>query len=259
MSSTQEQVIAACLNGNVEDLSALLKNLDTTAYHSDDLFKKMLQIAAASRQLSVVQHLLPQKPDSFTIDRDLAFAVAIGSSKDIYQAFYSFDPNFISIHFGHTGDAITVAVSDKNISVLTFLLDKGLDPNAGRFLSRWSPIAQAAIYSSREVILLLIRRGAVASGSNALQNAVEYDRLDSVEALLDAGVDVNDAPDYNHIPRMFDHLETPLHTAARCDNLRIMKKLLDRGADPTLRDSEGKTAIMRAHKAGRAVLHKAFQ
>ena len=86
---------------------------------------------------------------------------------------------------------------------------------------------------------------------------MKYDRLDSVETLLNAGVDVNNAPDYNHTPRGFDHLETALHTATRCDNLRIMKKQLERGADPTLRDSEGKTATMKAHKAGRAILHNA--
>ena len=251
MNSTQEQLLAACNDGNVKELHSLLSNLDGDARPNPALFQKMLRCAAKSSQLSAVQYLISHN-SSLTIDRETGLAVAIGGSVEIYEALYAIDSNIIKLHFGHTGDPITVAVSSSNIPVLSFLLDKGADPNAGRYLSRWSPINLAAQGSSEEIILLLLKHGAQASGSNALQNAVTTGRLDMVQALLKGGADVNDAPDYHHVPKLFDHLETSLHTAVRLGKLDMVEELLRNGANPGLSDSAGKTVEMRAQESGRA-------
>ncbi len=250
MGNTQEQILAACKDGDVEELRSLLNGLDGAGRQDPDLFKKMLQSAARSCQLSAVQYLISQN-SSFTIDRETGLAVATSGSIEIYEALYAIDPNVISLHFGHTGDPITIAVSSSNVPVLAFLLEKGADPNAGRYLSRWSPIALAAQGSSEGIIPLLMKHGAQTSGSNALQNAVTAGRLDFVEALLKDGADVNDALDYHHVPKLFDHMETPLHTAVRLAKLDMVAKLLQHGADPKLPDSKGKTVVMRAQEKGR--------
>jgi len=250
MGDTQDQILAACKAGDVEELRSLLNGLDGTGRHDPALFKKMLQTAAKSCQLSAVQYLISQNPP-FTIDRETGLAVATSGSVEIYKALHAIDPNVISLHFGHTGDPITMAVSSGNVPVLAFLLEKGADPNAGRYLSRWSPIALAAQGSSDGIILLLMKHGAQTSGSNALQNAVTADRLDVVETLLQGGADVNDAPDYHHVPKLFEHLETPLHTAVRLAKSDMVKKLLRYGADPNLPDSKGMTVMMRAQEKGR--------
>ena len=252
MSNTEEQILDACKDGRVEALDSLLSGLNESARHEPKIFMKMLQTAARSRQLSVVQYLISQN-SSFTIDRETGLAVADASSKEIYQALYMVDPNIINLHFGHTGDPVTVAVFLNSVPTLSFLLEKGADPNAGRFLSRWSPIALAAQGSSPEIIALLLEYGAQASESNALQNAVTAGRLDLVDALLKGGANVNDAPDYHHLPRLYDHIETPLHTAVRLGKLDMVEKLLQHNADPYLPNSEGKTVMVAARGKDRLI------
>ena len=258
MSDTHERILTTCDDGRVEELRSLLSDLDGDARQDPALFKKMLRRAAKSCQLSTLQYLISQNP-SFTVDRDTGLAVAIGGSVEIYEALYTVDKNIINLHFGHTGDPVTVAVSTSNVPVLSFLLEKGANPNAGRHLSRWSPINLAARGSSPEIIPLLTKHGAQTSGSNALQNAVKTGRPDLVQALLKCGADVNDAPDYRHLPRLFDHLETPLHTAVRLGKRDMVEILLQHGANPKLSDSEGKTVEMRAQENGRADIIEALR
>lgn len=64
------------------------------------------------------------------------------------------------------------------------------------------------------------------------RDAVWYNNIDDLAALLDAGLDVN-APDETS-------RETLLHTAAWRDRLVIARFLLERGADRSLMDKDGK-------------------
>ena len=45
---------------------------------------------------------------------------------------------------------------------------------------------------------------------------------------------------------------TALHIAAYCGNLAIAKRLLEGGADPTLRDKYGRTALDYARQYGKS-------
>ena len=236
----------------------LLGNMNDVDRQEPLLFKRMLQNAAKSAQIIIVQYLIIQNP-SFKIDREIGFAVAIGGSLEIYKALYTVDPNIVSLHFGHTGDPITVAIQSNNLPVLSYLLEMKADPNAGRYLSRWSPIALAASCSSEEVITLLVRYGAQVSQSNALQNAITADRRDLVRCLVTLSSDVNDTPEYLHVPKLSDRLETPLHAAVRAERLEMVRYFLNNGADPKFRDSEGKTVIQKAQEIRRADMVKALQ
>src|SRR5690606_32549169 len=64
------------------------------------------------------------------------------------------------------------------------------------------------------------------------RDAVWYNKPADLAALLDAGLDIN-APDETS-------RETLLHTAAWRDRLAIAQLLLERGADRTVRDKDGK-------------------
>jgi ankyrin repeat protein len=65
----------------------------------------------------------------------------------------------------------------------------------------------------------------------ALQFAAHYGQIGSVDTLLDAGVDIN-----ARLPRVYE--PTALHEAAWFNHRELVEHLLQRGADPTIKDTQ---------------------
>jgi hypothetical protein len=86
--------------------------------------------------------------------------------------------------------------------------------------------------------------GSDSVGNSTLSHAVQERHLEVVEELLRAGADVNTANRYGG---------TPLMTAVAFDaeSTAIMERLLDAGADIDLQNDGGETALMYAAKYGR--------
>ncbi len=242
MQDLQQEAFSACESGQVDQLRRTLANMNDVDRKQPDFFLSMLHTAAHYGQVTVVQCLVSQDT-SFKVDRETAVVIAGAKSRAIYEAVYTVDPDFINLDWGHGGDAILAAVTTNNIEVLSFLLDKKADVNAGRWLSKRPAIAVAAFMSTEEIVTALVHHGAKVSGSNALQEAASHGRLDVVRCLVDLGADVNDTPNYTRRLKPSDDPGTPLHSAARTGNLEIVRYLLDHGANAKLQDSEGKTVL----------------
>ena len=135
MRDLQKEALSACASGQLDKLRMILANVNDIDCRNPNFNMSMLRGAARSGQVSIVQYLATQDI-SVKIDRDTGLAIAIAGSRPIYEAVYTVDPDAVNLHFGHTGDPVTVAVSTNNIEVLSFLLDKGADVNAGRYLLR---------------------------------------------------------------------------------------------------------------------------
>jgi ankyrin repeat protein len=89
------------------------------------------------------------------------------------------------------------------------------------------------------MIDLLVRHGANADapdrdGHTPLMEAAFFSRADLVEQLIQCGVDVNHAAKNGW---------TALHWSACIDDSRSVTILLSAGADPGLRDDDGKTPL----------------
>jgi ankyrin repeat protein len=97
----------------------------------------------------------------------------------------------------------------------------------------------------RAVSVLLRRRADVnvadATGTTALQLAVQADRLDLIRLLIEAGADVKRANRYG---------VTPLHLAAVNGNAASTQRLIEAGADVNAVLPEGETALMTAARTG---------
>jgi len=133
---------------------------------------------------------------------------------------------------------------------LKLLLARGAEPSA-------AALSSAATFGHVDVVQALIAagasaRGTEASGINLLHWVVIADRPDVIPALIGAGVPLN-ATDQNGY--------TPLMYAASIDfgDTRSLTALLRAGADPNIRNNEGRTAREQAHHYGHAALEAALR
>ena len=116
------------------------------------------------------------------------------------------------------------------------------------------PLGLAAFFRRYDVLRLLLDRGAdvAAPARNklrvtALHSAVATDAApvdhEIVRMLLEAGAPVN-------VPHLGGG--TPLHTAAFVGDPTVVRLLLERGTDPSMRRDDGKTAAAIARERGNA-------
>jgi len=99
-----------------------------------------------------------------------------------------------------------------------------------------------------EVVEYLLKKGARPdtkdpSGSTALVRAIEVGDIDLVKLLIEYGADVN---------QVMRHLnETPLIYAAHYGDQLITAHLLENGADPLIKNTNGETAFGIAFRLGK--------
>ena len=165
----------------------------------------------------------------------------------------------------HQGfNALNYACQRENTKVVSFLIERGLDVNAG------GPIREAALYGGVEIVRLLLQHGAKvgpkSSGSDALAVAIGESHFDSAQLLLRYGADVNATEDrplteavLQGDPSMVLDLlkrgatvnagrgEALLMACADCDE-DLVAILLRHGADPRVQQSDGTTAFQAAHE-----------
>ena len=143
--------------------------------------------------------------------------------------------------------------------LVTWFLGHGADPGLrckGADITPLSWAVQSAPLST--VKLLLQHEGAIHNGQllHFASTRQLPDRVEVVAFLLDSGasesinnVMYQDKPD-DYLMNMYTDIGTPLHLAAKCGFLDLVKFLLSKGADPLVRDPRGKIALDRAQYAG---------
>jgi hypothetical protein len=171
--------------------------------------------------------------DDEGIDRlmNLATSNKLGPLEDILKAGVS--PNVMN-RYGHT--MLYYACDRNRLNLVKMLLSYGADPNV------WgdAPILKAAFLGERDIVNLLLDKGAdvtLASGSDTehlIHHCVKQGWYDEVEYILKHGERV-DVRNY--------HDNTPLIIAAGKNDLRMVKLLLDYGADPTKKGNLDRLAV----------------
>jgi uncharacterized protein len=192
-----------------------------------------------------------KKGDRATVDRMLDADPSLASAKDesgtsavllahyygkadVAAALLSRTPELDVFEAATAGDAKRVAA----------LVDA--DPALAEAVARdgYSPLGLASFFKRRDVVKVLLERGAKPSvpsrdqGFTPLHSAVATDAGDAiheiVRLLLDAGADPNAKSHEGG---------TPLHSAAFTGDLAIAKLLLASGADLEATDGKGRTAL----------------
>jgi ankyrin repeat protein len=145
-----------------------------------------------------------------------------------------------------------MSVENDDLDFLQFLLSRGADPNINHTLGMARSLEVAARDASIPVIETLMNAGSVVKGRRLLQYATIFGRTDVVAYLLDHGAAIDEIPDN---PDLTDHhitagLRNPLCEAAWRGQTAVLKLLLDRGADASIRDTNGKSALELAETEG---------
>ncbi|KAL8919570.1 MAG: hypothetical protein Q9208_006687 [Pyrenodesmia sp. 3 TL-2023] len=208
-----------------------------------------LLAAIQNNHPAVVSLLLDQ---GFIIGHEVVRAAIETRSFAILQAFLNHGWN-INKQLGPTmAPALSHVVED--IDLVRWFLAHGANPN-GRVPSWPSPLEVAARKAPLEVIETMIQHGGRAHPGNALPSAAQTslpNRTDVLAYLLDHGTSVN-VLEFEYDQEIFRlhwmrEFGTALHHAAKRGNDEIVKFLLERGADKSLKDSVGKTALQYAEE-----------
>ncbi|GLB36852.1 hypothetical protein LshimejAT787_0311390 [Lyophyllum shimeji] len=244
MSRTETQITsdlqAAASAGDLPKIQALLeewKSLDSSVSSAPPL-QELLSTAARNGHAQVVSHLLQ---GGASVDVDAVVSAVDTPHIAVFQAFV--DGGFdISTSLGHLGDLLFLSVG--HIDLLKWVLAQGANPNRSRS-GMLSALDLAVMKSSSEAARLLIQHGARVKNTNALKTAAYYGVLDMIPLLLEAGADVNEIPDYEEmlLSEREHGLGTALHEAALGDQPEAVELLLEKGADPALKNTLGRTAL----------------
>ncbi len=139
----------------------------------------------------------------------------------------------------------SVAVCENKPDHVDYLLQHGADPNLNCWGARYTALEVDAQCASTPVLERLLSHEAMLEHRSALNNAAFYGRLENVRCLLDHGAAIDACPDKDEVTehdRAYYGVGTALHDAAKAGQIKAVKLLRSRGADPSIKDSLGRTA-----------------
>ncbi|KAL8873504.1 MAG: hypothetical protein Q9174_001041 [Haloplaca sp. 1 TL-2023] len=180
---------------------------------------------------------------------------------ECFRQVFERDPSLLHDHVEQYGNAMQQAISRSDIDLLNFTLQHGADP--GRVISDttslWSliflPVETAVLCSTPEVIRILLHHGATLNDTSALDLAAavafkKWNALELVVCLVEEGADIN----ATSREQRFEHGRTawgpPLQSAIQAQHVPIVRYLLEQGASPGVKDSQGRTAWDQASEVG---------
>jgi len=234
-----EALTVSCIKG---DLSAIKQRLPDDA----DLqpFQPLLAAAARYDQSSVVSYLLSK---GFKIDSEARNGAVFCGEPTTFQLFLDHGWDINEPEGMFSGRLSYVFDNER---LVRWFLAHGADPNRASPRGE-TPFDAAGGIASIPVLELLLQYGANIKSGGVLQHAIrsrEYtpERFEVIEFLLERGADINKIETYL-LPTRFQPKGTPLYVAASEGDEKVVKLLLERGADPSIRSTRGWTP-MRAAK-----------
>lgn len=235
-------IISLIKQGQVAPVKQLLS---TSTSPTDTI--ALIHASIEVMNLDILRYLLDTfKPDSKTpVFRDTIVMEATGQGRaEAFKILSEYNPSILTRDLSHMGSALAHSVLANNIPLASFLLTgAGIDPNERRVYGGRPPIVSATHLGMFEMVNLLMKHGAQVKGTDALFEVMTSDRIDMLSYLVNRkGVDINMIQPVEGSEEL-----TPgpvLHLAVQMRNSKMVQLLLKEfGADPLVKDQNGKTAV----------------
>ncbi|KAL8767966.1 MAG: hypothetical protein Q9209_005637 [Squamulea sp. 1 TL-2023] len=248
-------LLEACKDGNFAKVVRLLNALDDVPPGG----KALLGAAAAKGHPHIVRFLLMKyDKQQLNVEGYHALMATFGGI-ECYRMICEREPTLIHQAFPYNGSAMQMAIARSDVDLLLFTLQHGADP--GRVLSdeiplycyHFVPIETAILCSTLEVTRILIHHGATPKDTRALDIAAgvkKRDRLQRVVFLVEEGADINATSREQKSTHGSPWWGPPLQSAIQSQHLPTVQYLLEKGASPTVLDSNGATAWDKAAAVG---------
>ena len=248
MATDYEPLLAACTSKDLKEAERLFLQQDFAG--EDKKNKILMKIACIAAELSQPQLLEFCFKQGLTIASEslnspLLHAATSAGSIPVYQVLV--DNHFdLNQHWSeYDGDALVMAAFDGNVELARFLLEHGIDPNSGNGCGEWIALFWPIAGSHRSVPLLklLIEYGVQVEGLGATVLAAENDNLEALQLLVEHGAGLEEVGQHGvyRDKEQTKLLGTPLFTACKKGFLKMVKYLLDQGADARFINGAGET------------------
>ncbi|KAG5717470.1 Caskin-2 [Termitomyces sp. T112] len=257
MSKTEAQLTddinKAIGNGDLERTTILVD--EWSSLSSTPLNIGFLDLASQTGSGPIVSLLLSRGLNSRVYTDALISACEPDYNVDVLQAFLDSGWD-INTGLGYMGDLLALCLNSP--SMIKWVLAHGADPNLNYNNGSHSALETAVINESPESVEVLIDiGGAQISNTNALKFAARFGRTEMIELLLARGVEINEIPRPKYANNLMDYdtgMGTALHQAAIAGQLDAVQLLLEKGADPRLKNIVGKTALELARERNHATV-----
>ncbi len=229
--------------GHLEIVEYLLQN------DADNNRGMPLQQAASHGNLDVVKALVEAGADLNAIDEDGGTALSWAADPGRFEVIKYLVEHGADVNAGK--NALATACENGHLDIARYLIDAGAGIEAGLGEHDMTPLVAAAINDHRDVVDLLLERGADlhAKGDFALEWAAQLGKTEMVDYLLSLGADINAG----------GPLGIPVLQQVTDDGkLKIVKFLVERGADSDLPSPDGTTARAVAVDAGQTQIIAVF-
>lgn len=243
MASSRQEILDAAQRGDGDALQVFFGS-DAPPTHTS--LEDILTEAARANQPSVVELCLQKGAE---VTYEVQQAAHQGGEREVYRLLV---PHGLDVNcgFGHAGGPLTEAVQADDLAWVQLLLEHGADPELAPLYGNQAALGVAAANCvSMDIVEALVRGGAATGYKGLLVLAVKAGNVPFVEFILGRGASVDERIEESFfVPRGEGSV---LHLAAGLGHVDVVRILVDRGADTSVRDGKGRTALERAVEMGK--------
>ena len=252
MRSKRERLIRAASKGHFEAFKGLLQpDASISLQKAEFTLEKLAGIAARHSHSKIFKFCIGIGAN--VNDEAVRTGVLQFNRVSIYKKVVAAGFDLQYDHDGTIGGPLIWATLANHIPLAIYLLDHGVDANSDLQSGVYRPLAKAAENNSVAMIELLIAYGAQIDRSGALIVAAENGNLEAVRCLVYYGANIN-LMRTGETDLYTNTLEerSALHKAVLGGHGDVVAFLVENGAELSLRDHEGKDALIMAVETNNA-------